>query len=118
MKDVISKEVLGEVLGLKIWKIVGCDFNTLRYCIYPNKGDDPSEYTFPINIHDLAHKCIVYAWNEMYDISPRVMGTEIVCLKTGYQLHIVQREDLENPKLFDPRFTFKACQWLLDNKGI
>ena len=117
-KDIISKEVLGEVLGLKIWKIVGCEFNMLRYCIYPNKGDDPSEYTFPININELAHKCIIYAWDKMYDISPSVMGTQIVCLTTGFELHIIQRETILDPKLFDPRFTFKALQWLFDNEKI
>lgn len=52
----------------------------------------------------------------MYEITPRVMGAEIVCLKTGYTLHIIQREDINEPELFDPRFTFKACQWLYDNK--
>ena len=118
MKDVISKELLSKVLGLKVWKVLECDTNTLRYCICPNKDADPSEYIFSINIHELTHKCIIYAWGEMYDISPRVMGAVIYAQMTIYQLHIVQREDLENPKPFDPRFTFKACQWLLDNKGI
>jgi len=29
---------------------------TLRYCDYQNNGDEPSEYTIPINIYELTHK--------------------------------------------------------------
>jgi len=118
MSEIISKDLLSEVLNIKsrfetdILNIK-IDGNFIFY-----KLDRKVKPSKRINIYELAHKCIIYAWDKMYDISPSVMGTKIVCLKTGFELYIVQREEIENPKPFDPRFTFKALQWLLDNKGI
>jgi hypothetical protein len=110
----ISKEVLSKIL----------DRDILVYSIKGRKGSKVLKYStgyadhnqHSINIYELVHKCILYAWDNMYEITPRVMGAEIICLKTGYQLHIIQREDIENPQPFDPRFTFKACEWILNNK--
>ncbi len=74
-------------------------------------GEDIEE----INIHELANKCLIHEWDNMYEVTLRVMGAEVVSLKTGYSLHIVQREDIGNAEKFDPRFIFKACQWILEN---
>lgn len=45
------------------------------------------------------------------------MGAEIMCLKTGHLMHVIQREDIDNPAKFDARFIFKACQWIFENKA-
>lgn len=77
---------------------------------------DNNQWYF-INIYELAHKCILYAWDNFYEITPRVMGAEIMCLKTGYTVHTIYREEIEKPEKFDARYTYKACQWILDNRN-
>lgn len=103
----ISKELLSEVLGNEaIIKVQPASNTMVAY------WDIYSSQHSLINIHELAHKCILYAWYNLYEITPRVMGAEIMCLKTGYEEHIIERKDVENPKEFDPRFIFKACEWV------
>lgn len=125
MENIISKELLSEVLGRPI-EIISIDENRCEIrnsisfenyqlgvsyiYLYGNK-----ETRF-MPIHELAHKCILYAWDNFYEITPRVMGAEIMCLKTGYTIHTIYRKEIENPKKFDARYIYKACQWLLDNK--
>ena len=65
----IDEEVLGAVLGYKIWKVLDCNMGTLRYCIYPNRGDEPSEYMFSTNIYELTHKMKMWALSKDYTIS-------------------------------------------------
>ncbi len=116
--EIISKELLSEVLGYKILSVKDLKDGRNNISFDHERINNMgliSDYDF-INSHELAHKCILFAWDNNYAINPRVMGAEIVCLKTGYQKHIVQREDIENPIKFDVRFTFKACQWILENK--
>lgn len=111
--EIISKELLSAILNREVTEFKTQEDNYKPSVIgYKYKDWELRHYT-EINIHELAHKCLVYGWENMYEITPRVMGAEIMCLKTGYQLHIVQREDVENPEMFDPRFVIKACQWIL-----
>ena len=109
-----SKELLSEVLGHKIWKVMDCNMGTLRYCIYPNKGDEPSEYIFPINIYELAHKC--KEWLEIQCPSYDIMITE-------NQVYIMNDIWGEGGASIAYSFSlekewylnlFLACQWILD----
>ena len=107
----ISKELLSDVLNINCTAVeLPLEGNMLGF------QTDNKMFLHLINIHELAHKCILYAWENNYEITPRVMGAEIMCLKLGYQEHIVQREGIEDPEKFDPRFTFKACEWVMENK--
>lgn len=124
MNYLISKELLSEVLGHKIWKILNCNIGTLRYCIYPNKRDEPSEYTFPINIHELAYKCKEWALNKGYRLlsgfdekeyenSPDI---EYSCIVNHIYCEGGCRSDNNFNSYSEPEAIFKACQWILDNK--
>lgn len=123
----ISKELLSEVFtysqqDFEITGIKEGSKNTLQYFwiqeLQDFTGDGFRRVKKEINIHELANECLVYAWDKMYEITPRVMGAEIMCLKTGYEEHIIQREDIDNPEKFDPRFVIEACQWIFENKEL
>ena len=126
----VSKELLSEVLGYKVWKVLGHDYGTnqLRFCIYPNKGDVPSEYTFPINIHELAHKCKEWAFEQRYTILE--LGKWRDSERESYLSYSVIAKSFDTPLSeavtcsYDNRFhantgvevIFQACQWILENK--
>ena len=110
----ISKELLSEVLGHKIWKVMDCNMGTLRYCIYPNKGDEPSEYMFPINIHCLSNKCKEWAYLQYGIIIQSYLynGKWRVDILKGIEIdEFFKNIDSE------PEAIFKACQWILDNRN-
>ncbi len=134
MKDIISKELLSEVLKDDIIKInkhrslnnkisIDCfsDIelkNDILVCYenrqntYPFKLIDEHEY----NIYKIANNCLVFAYDNMYEITPRVMGAETMCLKNGELKKLISRKDIKEPKAFDPRFIIKAAEWVLKNK--
>ena len=107
-----SKELLSEVLGHKIWKVMDCNMGTLRYCIYPNKGDEPSEYIFPINIYELAHKCKEWAFNNGYYLNIYNDAIDVVLKKSCKIVENITDGSFK----YSPMLVFKACQWILDNK--
>ena len=108
-----SKELLSEILNLDVFASISSNTNELK-CLFV---DLDRSKELKINIYELAHKCILYAWDNFYEITPRVMGAEIMCLKTGYTVHTIYREEIEKPEKFDARYTYKACQWILDNRN-
>ena len=112
MKDILTIDFLSEVLGLKVWKVLDCNMNTLRYCIYPNKGDEPSEYMFPININDLMDRCI-----EKYK-SEYTFG--VFTDKDSYWCNIWKygTEDNARPFLGNTKIesVIKACQYIYNIK--
>jgi len=105
MKDeIISKELLSEVLYFRIRIINKLEDNKLYY-------DD----IFEINIHELAHKCKewafkkgLFSWDLQYDEDYYYL---IVKLFNGkfYQALNFSEEDIIKQE-------FKACQWILENK--
>ena len=124
-----SKELLSEVLGHKIWKVLDCNMGTLRYCIYPNKEDEPSEYMFPINIHELAYKCKEWAFYA-YKISVSSFKSGSFYLKEFNQIkdnseYWVELDtasidceiNINDSGIFksysEPEAIFKACEWIL-----
>lgn len=118
----ISKELLSEVLGYKIWKILDCNMGTLRYCIYPNKGDEPSEYMFPINIYELAHKCKEWAIENGFCVMSATFNADEDDIEENWikDVNYAWAELHNEDKLFradtEPEAIFKACQWILENK--
>lgn len=106
----ISKELLSKALGTTA--------STLRYTIYPNKENEPSEYTFPINIYELAHKCKEWAWKNKILLIVSPQGNtfnqppfyKVRVLSNGKEVMVFT--DLQ---LTEPEAIFKSCQWILDN---
>ena len=113
-----SKELLSEVLRHKVWKVLGCNMGTLRYCIYPNKGDEPSEYMFPINIYEVAHKCKEWAYRQGYVLLSGYSAYGVglfFCSCKGWVSENYDKK-IEITHNTEPEAIFKACQWILDNK--
>ena len=122
-KEIISKELLREVLGRKtITDIAGDGWGK----------DDEIAYWFQdrvfcINIYELAHKCKEWAYAKGYSISSAYgfgddeMSFSYASLdKIGVGL---DTGSIENIDVFhsmatrdEPEAIFKACQWILDNK--
>lgn len=114
MNYIISKELLGEVLGENIEDIHIVD-NQLLYSIPNYKTEEDGEEVYinlgaRINIYELAHKC--KEWVLQYD----------------KELLSTQRKDRAVCDMYgivSPNFSFygeneceaifKACQWIMDN---
>lgn len=128
MKEIISKELLGEVLELKAIKIgrvltSGQFSYGNRQEFYYDDGCDTIHEI--INIHELAHKCKEWAWKEGF-----IMAT-YKSQSSGWltDLFYMDKEGISDHEYGDDGFiqTFnqwvknensdiKACQWILENK--
>lgn len=116
MSEIISRELLNEVLGykLKIDRVGAISYSELNY--FFEDGDMES-----INIRELAHKCKVWAFSKgvsIYCIQYKVDNGEY-CL----YLYDIDREteilDTRTDVMSfatEPEAIFKACQWILGNK--
>ena len=110
----ISKELLSEVLDIKVVEVYKIGSN-------PNFKDNTLLYRvegcgvlFTINIHELAHKCKEWAFcldATMILSSVSEANIGIASIKDDYG-NILICEVCES----EPEAIFKACQWLLDNK--
>lgn len=132
MEDVISKELLSEVLfnGRVRIKSIGINDNTLDYSMNCslnekdgtdyNKHIEDNYYVVKrdiyedINIYELAHKCKVWAYEQRYLVESSVMGVAIISRDTGIRDNLLLQRDRK--VMYDPLLDIKACQWILDNK--
>ena len=109
----ISKELLSEVLKLNITYIERCN-NSIIYKISVYDREEE------VNIYELAYKCKEWALENGYVINSGATTSNDWC-STIYK--VIK----ENPYIKELSHTweqtevesiFKACQWILDNKGI
>lgn len=108
----ISKELLGEVLGYKVYNYILKDTNIkLNKITTSSLGSEPQiiGYDKGINIYELAFECKKWAYKNCNEIISYTEGAEI------YQTQLD-----EKIKTFygdtEVEAIFKACQWILDNK--
>lgn len=109
MKNVISKELLSEVLEVKV----------LGFTYIPNDKDTISsnESIFVtlkdshpcINIHELAHKCKEWAKNKGYYLKSWINDDD----SGTCEILLFGKHDAKT----EYEAIFKACQWILDNKA-
>ena len=114
----ISKELLSEVINIKIEDIIdlkmfGKDLKyyekcLLKFCYDGRLSKHKDSICKSINIYELAHKCKEWAYNKGYEIVS--LAHMIRIYKNGYEVYYT------NSTLFDLDMFFKACQWILDNK--
>lgn len=90
----------------------------MRYCIYPNKGDEPSEYMFPINIYELAHKCKEWGRSKGYQFKVHDFGimTKVTVDTHWRSLHHEVADIDDSGEIRDEVAIFKACEWILKQK--
>lgn len=113
----ISERLLSEVLGIPIGCIgaIKLDENYIGYeeYLYEDKFDEERTLEY-INIHELAHKCKEYFYDDyIFD-------------EACYDIKVTKIEAFTEPKLvyeeywmgtpYDITELFRACQWILENK--
>ena len=108
----ISKELLSDVLEIHITKIE--DIKKISNNKIRVNGINMYE---DINIHELAHKCKNCAFDKGFHISENEFCIRIKRLSTGeFKVYEYSEEEQTDGIVFKPKYTFKACEWILDNK--
>ena len=128
----ISKELLSEVLGVKVLSLyTHASAEHIGYCFDESCGNDISRQ-MEINIYELAHKCKEWAYNlnmplmsgyyndKKYSDKDDKNEYKIYCIVKMYEYssriwigtiwHEIFNADTE------PEAIFEACQWILENK--
>lgn len=103
MNAIISKELLGEVLGESI-KSFQLDIG--KYIAY--QTNDVGGYNDTINIYELAHKCKEWAYDNGWYIQERK------CVSGIYEYMAQSKGLVVTPSFYD---VFDLCQHILDNKA-
>ena len=125
MNELISKELLSDVLGVEVVRIGEFNGSNLQVYIEHLEYADYYEIAFKrkndwfstINIHELAHKCKVWAGDLDYVIQTgvRLDGTkefDVLCIHKNQDIEddesIYYQDTLET----EPEAIFKACEWI------
>jgi hypothetical protein len=119
-KKMISKELLSEVLNYSI-TAVEADIDCIKNRIdgRANIGDIAYrniEWKL-INIHELAHKCKEWAFNEKFILKSSLNECSITEMQ--FEEDWSRMEDWyrgSEESHTEPEAIFKVCQWILDNK--
>lgn len=102
-------ELLNQVLGKTIYYIQIDEDK-----VYIEFGVDDFEH---YDIHSLAHKCKNHAFDKGYDIVEDRFCIRIKHLVSGkFKIYEYSKEEQNIGIVFKPEYTFKACQWILDNE--
>ena len=110
MREVISKGLLSEVLGVRVACIGKVINNKLNYTAYIDDTIDKIDYK-DINIYELAHMCKEWAFSKHYGVSVHTseISGYIVELQAGFAVSSFHGQ-LEYEAMF------RAYEWLL-NQG-
>lgn len=121
MENIISKELLGAVMGYKISN--NHDEQGITRIIGLEEGADGSldlDFGYQyleksggryINVYQLAHKCKEWAFKEGYNLWCYPKKIEIS--KNGIKVDTVHNVNFDNPTPFDPFMDIEACQVVL-----
>jgi len=115
MNDIISEELLSDVLGKKV--IIRGFVN--KYIPENFEYIEDSIILKTISIYELAHKsCKQWAKDNGYIITSNILGS-VTISKLESPLSIIAWVDntLELSKLNEEFSVIKACQWVYDNKA-
>lgn len=113
----ISKELLSEVLDKEVTNIKMHHSND-EYIYFDYIGKQSRlANEVSIDIYKLAHKCKKWATEKGYEIVETAFMIRIKRVGQDKQkIWEYPREMQDAGIYFSPSFTFKACQWILDNK--
>lgn len=110
----ISKELLSAILDKEVTNIEkGCTENELKVGAYFGVA----RQSFYISINELEKKCLRWGWGKGYsfEIIPFCVG--IVNLETYEEKSFrYTKKDMQNKIPFLSKYTFIACQWILDKQ--
>ena len=125
MNEIISKELLSEVLGYKILSVKDLKDGRNNISFDHERINNMgliSDYNF-INIHELAHKCKEWALRNNFCIISTTFTAEEDDIEENWKkgINYAWAELHNNDKLFrantEPEAIFKSCQWILDKES-
>lgn len=116
MKTEISKELLKEILGIR-WN------DSIRGGVAEEKFAQVGNHIYfgykgynhwndAINIHELAHKCKQWTFNNGYYLTIYNDAIDVVLQSNCKMVANITDGSFK----YEPMLVFKACQWILDNK--
>ncbi len=112
MEDIISKELLSEVLRIEVIQIN--NISEIYGIHYEVQTKDEIKLQ-NINIYELAHKCKLWALGNGYFIESGYDTNGAYCVNRGNS-KIFHAWDYEEDDWTESEAIFKACQWISDNK--
>lgn len=120
MSEIISKELLGEVLGVEIDSIQG--LNKDNYLMFKFKIDNGKLIVNEaIDIHRIAHKCKEKAIEKKYWLDSGIRNIKLDSIKEKGYCYIKDfnhdLDDFYKNGKEEYEAIIKAYQWILDNKG-
>lgn len=111
-----TKELLSEVLGcfeIENIKQIDSTINYMEAIFEPSGQYDRLWFDKSINIHELAHKCKEWAWEEGFIIEVFPFGYTVYGKYEDIsQRYALTNEEKEDKKPYKPEITFKACEWI------
>lgn len=125
MEQIISKELLGKVLGIRtiMMNPILEPGNRVGYLVYGSQNtlQEVRNNHKQINLYELAHKCKEWAFDKGYIISSGltpVLGVN----KDGWAEVFSSSTPLDGKlhtfkQLSEPEAVFKACQWILEQRS-
>lgn len=121
MEQIISKELLGEVLGIKtiMMNPILEPGNKVGYLVYGSQNtlQEVKNNHKQINIYELAHKCKEWAKSKEFIIhSSPTQKIEYTAIAQHFNLNKFYYGQNQFYALSEPEAIFKACQWILDQK--
>jgi len=115
MNDVISKELLREVLGYKVEYVEECEHRDNIIGIWNNINSTPIK---ELNIYELAHKCKEWAYKQGYILMStiRTNSSLAICEFSKSGKHDYEDELYNNFRAHtEHEAVFLACKWILEN---
>ena len=121
----VSKELLSEVLGHKeecdTVEITTC-YSNMELGIRYTKQTETCKLVDAINIYELSYKCKEWAFKNGYTIESKLdfffPEYNNGCIARSYVANKEEGVVLREQSNTEPEAIFKACQWILDNKGM
>jgi len=107
----ISKQLMREILGKEVFNIRFASFGTYedKNTIIADYMKDEDHFSDTINIHEVTHKCKVWAMGEGFRV-----------IEYGYCVKVFKEDNIVfnqcRLELFDKELFFEACQWVIENR--
>lgn len=119
MSEIISKELLSEVLNDKTIGNVLTDAKTIEHKIFGDiKENEIAYYSAKngwqiINIYELEHKSKEWAFNSGYEIVQ--LSKSVKIYRNGIEVFYLFSK-IDDKEIYCMDMIFKCYQWILDNK--
>lgn len=114
MENLISKELLSEVLEINNINLILANENEINYTQYASMSRGTIDNY--INIYELSHKCKEYLLDEGYYIVIHPFKVELFEKDTKDFIRDFHYPIQNKSIPYDFKRVIQSCQWVLDNK--